>query len=100
MIVAMSDVVVTDVPAEGRFEARTPDGELLGLAAYVVDAGRVVFTHTEVEPAAEGQGVGSALVRGALDDVRASGRRVVALCPFVKAYVARHAEYQDLLDHR
>ena len=52
MIAAMSDVVVTDVPAEGRFEARTPDGELLGLAAYVVDDGRVVFTHTEVEPAA------------------------------------------------
>ncbi len=59
-----------------------------------------MFTHTEVEPAAEGTGVGSTLVRAALDEVRASGRRVVALCPFVKAYVARHAEYQDLLDVR
>lgn len=96
----MGDVVVTDVPAESRFEARTPDGGLLGFAAYDLHEGRVVFTHTEVDPAAEGTGVGSTLVRAALDEVRASGRRVVALCPFVKAWVVRHPEYRDLLDRR
>ncbi len=41
--------------------------------------------------------VGSALARSAVDQVRASGRHVVPLCPFIRAYVARHPEYQDLV---
>lgn len=85
------------VEVEDRFEARLPDGTVAGFAEYVRQDGAVVFTHTEVDPAFEGQGVGSTLVSGALDQVRASGQDVVALCPFVKAYVARHAEYQDLV---
>ncbi|WP_069386048.1 GNAT family N-acetyltransferase [Cellulosimicrobium cellulans] len=85
------------VEVEDRFEARLPDGTVAGFAEYVRQDGAVVFTHTEVDPAFEGQGVGSALVAGALDQVRESGQGVVALCPFVKAYVERHAEYQDLV---
>ena len=50
-----------------------------------------------VAAAAEGQGVGAALVRHALDDARAHGWRVVPVCPFVRAYLARHGEYRDLL---
>jgi uncharacterized protein len=58
----------------------------------------VVFTHTESDPAFEGQGVASQLVRWALDDVRARGLQVVPLCPFVKAFIARHRdEYGDLV---
>ncbi|MFC8920980.1 GNAT family N-acetyltransferase [Cellulosimicrobium sp. NPDC057127] len=85
------------VETEDRFEARLPDGTVPGFAEFVVQDGDVVFTHTEVDPAYEGQGVGSALVAGALEQVRASGRGVVALCPFVKAYLARHREYEDLV---
>ncbi|OLT52093.1 GNAT family N-acetyltransferase [Cellulosimicrobium sp. CUA-896] len=85
------------VEVEDRFEGRLPDGTVAGFAEFSLQDGAVVFTHTEVDPAYEGEGVGSALVAGALDQVRESGRRVVALCPFVKAYVARHREYQDLL---
>jgi len=89
-----STVTVTD---EGeRFDARTEDGTVAGFAAYVREPGKVIFTHTEVDPAFEGQGVGSALAAGALDQVRASGERVVALCPFVRTYIQRHPEYQDL----
>jgi len=84
------------VDAGDRFEARTPDGVVAGFAEYVREPGRVIFTHTEVDPAFEGRGVGSALVVGALDQVRASGERVVPLCPFVKAYIARHPAYEDL----
>ena len=58
-----------------------------------------MFTHTEVFDAYEGKGVGSALARGALDDVRARGGRLVALCPFIAAYLERHPEYADLVDH-
>ena len=58
----------------------------------------MVFTHTETDPTFEGQGVASQLVSWALDDVRGQGLRVLALCPFVKEYIARHPdEYGDLV---
>jgi uncharacterized protein len=92
----MAEVQVGDDRAGQRYEARV-DGELVGAAYYELDGDRVVFTHTEVESAYEGQGVGSALARGALDDVRATGRKAVARCPFVQGWVDRHEEYRDLL---
>lgn len=88
---------VTDAPARRRYEV-TVDGELAGFAEYRDLDGARVFTHTEVFDRFEGQGVGSALAAGALDDVRRSGRRLVALCPFVAAYIRRHGEYADLVD--
>lgn len=96
----MTDVVVTDVPAEQRFEARTPGGELLGVAAYVRRGDDVVLTHTVVEPHAEGHGVGSSLVRQVLDRLRAAGEHVVPQCPFVRAFVEEHPEYRDLVAER
>jgi predicted GNAT family acetyltransferase len=56
-----------------------------------------VFTHTEVDPAFEGHGIGSALAAGALDDARRRGLVVVPSCPFIRAYITRHPEYADLL---
>lgn len=88
---------VRDVPDRSRYEAIV-DGALAGFAAYRMRDGVRVFTHTEVSDAFEGRGVGSALVRGALDDVRASGGRLVALCPFVHSFIERHDEYADLVD--
>ena len=84
--------------AESRYELM-PDGAIgePAFAEYSVDGDVVVFTHTVVPDALEGRGVGSALVAGALDDVRAQGLRVVARCSFVAAYVDRHPEYRDLL---
>ena len=91
------ELTVTDVPEAGRYEARAAD-RVLGLAAYQRRGDRVVFTHTEVDPDAEGGGVGGTLVRGALDDVRAHGLRVVPRCPFVRAWIERHPDYADLVD--
>jgi predicted GNAT family acetyltransferase len=92
------DVQVTDNEAEKRFEARV-DGELAGSAYYDAADDLIVFTHTEVDDAFEGRGVGSALARGALDAVRADGRRkVVARCSFIKGWIDRHPAYQDLLE--
>ena len=91
------DLTVTDVPEAGRYEARADD-RVLGLAAYQRQGDRVVFTHTEVDPDAEGGGVGSTLVRGALDDVRARGLRAVPRCSFVRAWIDRHSDYADLVD--
>ncbi|MEK8226347.1 GNAT family N-acetyltransferase [Oerskovia sp. M15] len=70
---------------------------MAGFAVYVRQPGQVVFTHTEVDDAYAGHGVGSTLARGALDHVRASGQKVVPLCPFIRAYVQLHEEYQDLV---
>jgi predicted GNAT family acetyltransferase len=93
----MADVEVRKNEPENRYEAYV-DGELAGFAAYEVDDERIVFTHTEVADAFEGMGVGSALARGALDDVRANGnRRVVPRCPFVRSWIERHPDYQDLV---
>lgn len=93
-------VVVTDNPTDGRFEARV-DGELVGIADYELTAHAIVFTHTEVSPALEGHGIGSTLIRHALDQVRADGdRRVVPRCPFVRAWIDRHPNYEDLVSRR
>jgi predicted GNAT family acetyltransferase len=90
-------VEVTENPDRNRYEA-TLDGELAGFAQYKDVNGTRVFTHTEVFPAFEGKGVGSQLIVHALDDVRASGRSLVALCPFVDNYLREHPEYADLVD--
>lgn len=88
---------VTDLPDQHRFEARDGDGTVLGVAEYRREPGLVVFTHTEVDPRLEGHGVGSTLVREALDAVRAAGDQIDPQCPFVKAFVAEHTEYADLV---
>jgi predicted GNAT family acetyltransferase len=88
--------LVEDNPARRRFEILVDDS-LAGFAAYQLRPGVAIFTHTEVDPAFEGKGVGSALVRGALDQVRGRGERVIARCPFVAAYIERHPEYSSLL---
>lgn len=92
----MSELRVTHVPEQNRYEARAGD-ELLGALAYEARPDVVVLTHTEVEPAAEGRGVGSALARTALDDVRHRGLRVDPQCPFVAAWIERHPDYADLV---
>jgi uncharacterized protein len=91
-----ADITVTRNDELGRFEA-TVDGELAGFAEFTAGAGRIEFTHTEVDDAFEGKGVGSTLVAEALDQVRAAGLDVIATCPFVRSYIERHDEYADLL---
>ena len=93
----MSQLTVADNPEQHRYEVTDEDGSVLGFSAYRRDGDVVVFTHTEVDDSLEGKGVGSTLVRGALDDVRAAGLSVRPLCPFVKAYIDRHPEYADLV---
>jgi uncharacterized protein len=89
-------VEVVDAPEQSRYLA-TVDGRPAGFAAYRMRAGRIVFTHTEVDPAFEGKGVGSALAQAALDDVRRRGLLMVLVCPFMTSYVRRHPEYADLI---
>lgn len=94
----MASIDVTDNPTDHRYEARL-DGALAGFAVYRDAPGRRIFTHTEVDPAFEGHGVGGVLASAALDDVRRSGLEVVPQCPFIAAYIERHPAYADLV-HR
>jgi uncharacterized protein len=93
----MSEVEVRDNPEEQRYEAWVGD-KLAGSAFYDTADDLIVFTHTEVDDAFEGHGVGSTLARSALDDVRAKGLRVIPRCPFIRSWIDRHPDYQDLLD--
>jgi predicted GNAT family acetyltransferase len=86
---------VQDNPAKNRFEIIV-DG-YTALAAYRLKPGVITFTHTEVPKELGGRGIGSQLAKGALDQVRARGLKVVPLCPFIKAYIEKHPAYQDLL---
>jgi predicted GNAT family acetyltransferase len=90
------NVLVADNPARRRFEILV-DGGLAGFAAYRVRDGLIVFTHTEIDDAFQGKGVGAQLAAGALDQVRERGEKVVPQCPFIAAFVKRHTEYADLV---
>lgn len=82
---------------QSRYEGWV-DGELAGFAAYQRDDGRITFTHTEVGDAYEGHGVGSAIARFALDDVRAQdGAHVVPQCRFIRDWIDRHPDYRSVL---
>jgi uncharacterized protein len=89
----MGDIV--NNKAHHRFEL-VVDGHLAA-AFYKIDDNVITFMHTEVPPELGGRGVGSTLVQGALNQVRASRMKVVADCPFVKAWIGKHSEYRDLL---
>ncbi|WP_019549720.1 GNAT family N-acetyltransferase [Streptomyces sulphureus] len=90
------EVEVVDAPGANRYEARI-GGELAGFAQYVRSPTVVAFIHTEVDPAYEGRGVGSALARAGLDAERAAGHQVVPVCPFVAGWIRKHPEYQALV---
>ncbi|MGH9174986.1 MAG: GNAT family N-acetyltransferase [Vicinamibacterales bacterium] len=86
---------VVDNHAARRIEL-TFDGKT-AFVAYALAGRRIVFAHTEVPAELQGKGVGSALVRGALDLARQRGLEVVPLCPFVASFIERHPEYLCLV---
>jgi predicted GNAT family acetyltransferase len=79
--------------AAHRYELDTPHG--MAIAVYHQQGDRLLFTHTEVPSADEGHGIGSQLVRAALDDTRTRGFKIVPACSFVVDFVRRHPEYAD-----
>jgi predicted GNAT family acetyltransferase len=93
------DPAVFDNTDEHRYEIESGGG-VAGFALYALtDAGRgITFTHTEVERALEGKGLGSRLIKAALDDTRRRQLRANPVCPFITAYIRRHPEYLDLVD--
>src|SRR3954468_22045363 len=93
-----TDLVVEDNPHESRYEAWLGD-RMVGIAEYELrdENGPLVFVHTEVMHGAEGMGVGRGLARGALDDVRRRGLKLVPECEFIEGFLKRHPEDRDLI---
>jgi predicted GNAT family acetyltransferase len=89
-------VEVRDVRAGHRF-VLVVDGALAGTAQYRLEGDDVAFLHTEIDPAYEGRGLGSAFVREALRQVADLGVAVLPYCPFVRAYLQRHRDLVHLV---
>lgn len=92
----MSEINLRNDPARHQYEL-LDGGKRIGKAVYQEVGGAVMLTHTEVDESYEGEGLGSRLIKYALEDVRSQGKLVIPLCPFVAAYVRRHPEYLDLI---
>ena len=73
------------------------DGAVIGIADYRDHGDAVELPHTVIDPKRRGEGLGAVLVRGALDDLRPSGRRVIPTCWFVAQFIDAHPEYADLV---
>jgi predicted GNAT family acetyltransferase len=90
----MTDAVVNNRP-QHRYELAV-DGHIAA-AHYELADGVVTFVHTEVPPELGGKGIGSKLVKGALDQVQSDGLKVIAQCPFVRGYIDKHPDAADLV---
>jgi uncharacterized protein len=78
-----------------RFELER-DG-VTAYSTYTREAEVITVVHTRVPPEASGKGLGTALVKGVLELIRARKQKIIPVCPFVAAYMRRHQETQDLL---
>ncbi|NSC24591.1 N-acetyltransferase [Streptomyces albus subsp. chlorinus] len=89
-------IQITDNPGESRYEARV-GGVLAGVTHYLRAPGVVAVTHTEVEPAFEGRGVGGALSHHVLEAAQEAGEKVAPVCPYFAHYIREHPDYQPLV---
>jgi len=87
---------IRHAPGQSRFEVLV-DGEVAGFTAYRREGHAFAFTHTEVAEEYEGRGLGSRLVRAALETVAAGDGAVLPYCPFVRSYLQRHRDLAHLV---
>ncbi|OHU21964.1 GNAT family N-acetyltransferase [Mycobacteroides franklinii] len=94
------DATVADAPDNHRFEI-TADGELAGFTEYLdtaLDGAEVrIFFHTEIDEKFGGRGLAGTLVQSALTSTRSTGRKIVPVCPYVRKFVGKHHEFDDIL---
>lgn len=90
------DVKHEDGPTGGRYFV-TIDGQTAEMTYSKAGTSRVIIDHTGVPDALRGKGAGQAMVKQAVEDARAAGIKIIPLCPFAKAQIAKHPEWQDVL---
>jgi uncharacterized protein len=89
-------VEVADAPDRDRYELSV-DGEVVGFTAYRTRPGLIAFIHTEVDERLQGRGLADRLIRFALEDARTRGLAVLPFCPFVKSFIERHRDFEELV---
>jgi uncharacterized protein len=89
-------IKVADRPHLSRYEIELDDRPV-GLLSYRLAGSVITHRHTEIDPSVGGRGLGSSLVRFALDDARARGLTVKPQCAFVAAFIVRHPQYAGLV---
>ncbi|RUR03462.1 GNAT family N-acetyltransferase [Labedella endophytica] len=82
---------IVDVPHANRYELWVGE-DRVGFSAYRREPGRVMFTHTVVDPAHEGHGYGSAIARAVIEDAVQRGETIVPRCPFIAAWLEKHPD--------
>ncbi len=92
-------VEIADAPERERYEISL-DGEPAGFTVYRLRPGLIAFIHTEVDERFQGRGLADRLIRFALEDARARDLAVLPFCPFVKAFIERHREFEPLVPER
>ena len=94
----MSDVAIRheETGTKGRWVTLV-DGHEAEMTYTLVGEARIIIDHTGVPDALRGRGVGQALVARGVADIRGMGRALIPLCPFAKAQIERHPEWQDVL---
>jgi uncharacterized protein len=90
-----SDTGTVQINRQNHWFELYTDGKRSIVAYEEIDDNTLDLIHTEVDSDLEGQGIGSKLVRGTLDYIRANHLHMIPTCPFVRQFVARHPEYQD-----
>lgn len=91
MTIDLNNLEIRNNADANRFEAEV-DGTI-AFAEYMIAGKNIIFTHTEVPPAFEGQGIAGKLARHALDFAVENGYKIQPLCPFMSGYVRKHTEY-------
>ncbi|WP_367316683.1 GNAT family N-acetyltransferase [Agreia sp. PsM10] len=87
-----------EIADTGRLYELSIDGEVVGRCFYRDAGPRRVFLHTEVDAQHAGQGLATKLIEYALGDCRTQGMRIVSRCPMVSAYLAKHDDFDDIID--
>ena len=82
--------------SKGRYSV-VVDGHTAEMTYSRAGEAMIIIDHTGVPDALRGQGVGVALVQRGVEDARAEGRKILPLCPYAKAQIEKHPEWQDVL---
>jgi predicted GNAT family acetyltransferase len=90
-----AELTLTDNKEDQQFEL-TVD-ELTARVEYTLMGNRIIFTHTEVPKELEGKGIGSMIIKLALENIEGRELKLIPLCPFAAAYIKRHPEWNRVL---
>ena len=90
-------IELEDRGSKGRYVLRSPAGDEAEMTFTTIGEHQIIIDHTDVPDAFRGQGVGLKLVMRAVEDARASGKKIIPLCPFAASQFRRHPEWADVL---